>query len=118
MKITLMRSALAFSLALVFLSACSGGEQAMAALKKHSRASLEGFAALSSSWKNVDVQFKENSSTNVSAIMTADWEGLFDLKMICNYDLTDTNWTLVYGAYYEDGIEKSSAYCESPLPRE
>jgi|688.fasta_scaffold405313_2 hypothetical protein len=118
MKATLMRSALALSLVLVSLSACSGGEQALGALKKHSRASLEGFAALSSSWKNVDVQFKENSSTNVSAIMTADFEGLIDLKMVCNYDLTDTNWTLVYGAYYEDGIEKSLTYCESPLPRE
>lgn len=118
MKATLMRSALALSLVLVSLSACSGGEQALGALKKYSRASLEGFAALNSSWKNVDVQFKENSSTNVSAIMTADYEGLIDLKMVCNYELTDTNWTLDYGAYYEDGIEKSLAYCESPLPRE
>lgn len=118
MKATLMRSTAALFLVLVCLSACSGGEQALEALKKHSRASLEGFAALSSSWKNVDVQFKENSSTNVSAIMTADFEGLINLKMVCNYDLTDSNWTLVYGAYYEDGIEKSQTYCESPLPRE
>ena len=64
MKATLMRSALALSLVLVSLSACSGsgGDQALPALKKSFRVWMEDFAT-KGAWVNRDYQVQDNSST-------------------------------------------------------
>ena len=122
MRATLMRSALALSLVLVSVSACSGsvGEQASAALKKYFRAYMEDFAA-TSLWekRNYQYQFDENSPT-ASAIFTAE---LFDgqtVKIVCNYKLTDTSWSRVDGSYYENDLLVTDQWapCGGPFPRE
>jgi hypothetical protein len=124
MKTTLMRSALALSLVLVSLSACSGsgGEQALTALKKSFRADMEDFAT-KGAWVNRDYQFEDNSST-ISATMTADvisssGANYGSVKVICNYKLTDTSWSLINGSYYEnDSFVTDQAPCGGPFPRE
>jgi len=124
MKANLMRSALALCLTLVSLSACSGsgGELALPALKKSFRIWMEDFAT-KGAWVNRVYQFEDNSST-ISATMTADvisssGANYGTVKVICNYELTDTSWSLVGSSYYEnDSFVTDRAPCGGPFPRE
>lgn len=123
MRVAFVRSASILAFVLVSVSACSGsgGEQALTALKKHFRADMEEFSA-NSAWVNRNYQFEENSST-VSAIMTADvisssGANYGSLKAICNYELTDTSWSLVNGFFYENDSLTNAVRCGGPFPRE